>query len=322
LLAAPLNTLILRALASGARQQAELRRSAGSPAQSTLRAQLKRLADIGAIEKRRRNRFPGVLEYELTPAGHSLLFVVDVLELWLAENPDGPLRLGESAARAAIKSLAESWSTTMLRALAARPLSLTDLDRVIPALSYPSLERRLASMRLAGHVQARRGDRRGTPYAITAWLRRGIAPLLAAIRWEREHQRAAAPLIAPLDIEAAFLLALPLLHLPEQVTGSCRMAAEIVNGQKSRLAGAVVQIEHGEVVSCSTQLNGRPDSWAVGSAMAWLDALVEHDIVRIEFGGDSRLARTGIDGLHRALFRPRDDSQLDVGCKISKDGLH
>ena len=38
LLAAPLNVLILRAFADGAKQQAELRRKAGSPAQSTLRA--------------------------------------------------------------------------------------------------------------------------------------------------------------------------------------------------------------------------------------------------------------------------------------------
>ncbi len=43
----------------------------------------------------------------------------------------------------------------MLRALAAGSLSLTELDRLIGALSYPSLERRLVAMRLAGLVGAR-----------------------------------------------------------------------------------------------------------------------------------------------------------------------
>ncbi len=46
---------------------------------------------------------------------------------------------------------------------------------VISSLSYPSLERRLAAMRLAGLIEARPGNGRGTPYAVTDWLRRGIA---------------------------------------------------------------------------------------------------------------------------------------------------
>jgi DNA-binding HxlR family transcriptional regulator len=321
LLATPLNVLVLRALAEGPKQQAELRRAAGLPAQTTLRAQLKRLTDVGAVEKHRRNRFPGVHEYELTAAGRDLLFVADVLERWLERAPDGPLALGENAAKAAIKALAEGWSTTMLRVLAAGPLSLTELDGIITSLSYPALERRLAAMRLASLVKARASDGRGTPCGVTNWLRQGVAPLASAIRWERRHlPRDTAP-IARLDIEAAFLLALPLLRLPSDVSGSCRMAAEMANGGERRLAGAMIELRNGKIASCATQLRGDPDAWALGSAPAWLDALIARDADRLELGGDCQLASALVDALHQVLFASVSPTALDLESSISDDGV-
>lgn len=301
LLAAPLNVFILRGLADGPKQQTELRRATGSPAQTTLRAQLLRLGEIGAIDKHHRNRFPGVLEYELTAPGQDLLFVLNVLESWLDRAPDGVVELGGNAAKAAIKALAEGWSATMLRALAARALSLTELDRVIGSLSYPSLERRLSAMRLADLVEPQPGNGRGTPYAVTGWLRHGVAPLAAAARWERHHcPRVTAP-IGRLDMEAALLLAVPLLRLPPELSGSCRIAAEVPNG-KRRFAGAMVEVEEGKIASCSTKLQGDPDAWGLGSTSAWLSAMLEHDLDRLELGGDCRLVRALIDGLHGSLF--------------------
>jgi DNA-binding HxlR family transcriptional regulator len=305
LLAVPLNCLVLRGLADGPKWQAELRREAGSPAQTTLRAQLKRLAAIGAIQKQRRDRFPGTLEFELTATGRDLLVVVDVLERWLGRSPDGPLRLGSGAAKAAIRALAEGWSTTMLRGLAAGPMSLTELDSVIGSISYPSLERRLGAMRLAGQVEARPVDGRGTPYAVTTWLRQGVAPLAAAARWERRHLAEKTAPIGRLDVEAAFLLAVPLLRLPADQSGSCRMAAELPNGKKRRLAGVTVEVQNGAVGSCATELRGRPNGWVLGSPAAWLNALIEHDTDRLELGGERRLARALLDGLHEALFSTR-----------------
>lgn len=301
LLAVPLNCLILQALAEGPKQQAELRREAGSPAQTTLRAQLKKLAEFGAIAKHRRNRFPGVLEYELTAPGRDLIFVAGVLEPWLASAPGGPQALGDSAAKAAIKALVEGWSTTMLRALASGPLSLTELDGVIGSLSYPSLERRLGAMRLAGQVEAHPGNGRGTPYVVTDWLRQGVAPLAAAARWERRHLPEATAPFSRLDTEATFLLAVPLLQLPVELTGNCRMAAEISNGQR-RLAGVMVEVQSGRIASCATQLGGSPNAWVLGSSAAWLNAVIEHDTDRLELGGDCHLARSLLDGLHGALF--------------------
>lgn len=303
MLATPLNSLLLQALAGGSKRQADLRRAAGSPAQTTLRAHLRSLSEIGALAKHRHSRFPGALELELTEAGRDLVGVVSVLEAWLARSPEGPLRLGTGAAKSATKALAEGWSTTILRALAAGPLSLTELDHIIGSLSYPSLERRLAAMRLTEQIEAQPGNGRGTPYAVTRWLRQGVAPLTAATRWERRHLPGRVPPVTRIDTETAFLLTAPLLRLPSDLSGSCRMAMEIANSADSQLAGVVIDVRHGRIASCETRLRGNPDAWASGSTDAWLASLIEADSDGLELGGDGRLARIFLDGLHRALFR-------------------
>ena len=76
--------------------------------------------------------------------------------------PEGPLALGSSTAKSAIKALVEGWGTNMIRALAARPLSLTELNGLISGLSYPSLERRL------GRDAAGRSDRAHTGVRVEA----------------------------------------------------------------------------------------------------------------------------------------------------------
>lgn len=314
----PLNVAILRALVDGSKQQAQLRHATGAPAQTTLRAQLKRLVELGAIEKHRRNRFPGILEYELTNSGRGLIVVAEVLERWLSQAPEGPLDIESSAAKGAVKALAMAWSSTMLRALAAGPLSLTELDRVIASLSYPALERRLSAMRLAGQLEAFRGTGRGTPYVVTEWLRRGIAPLAVAAQWERRHTpRETAP-IGRLDAETAFLLTMPLLQPPPELAGRCRMAAEIPNGS-GRLAGGSVSVEGGRVLSCTTQLDDKPDAWALGTSTAWLGAVVEKDISRLEVGGNSGLARALVEGLREALFGTNRPLALDSEHPIEED---
>jgi DNA-binding HxlR family transcriptional regulator len=301
LLAKPLIATILRQLESGSIRLVDLRRKCGSPAQTTLRAYLRELEGVGAIAKRRRNRFPGALECELEPAGVELLFVADALELWLRQAPEKPLSFGTGEAKAAIKALIEGWSSTMVRALAAGPLSLTELDRLIAGLNYPSLERRLAAMRHTGQVEACQGQGNGTPYAVTDWLRRGIAPLAAAARWERRYLPRESSPIGRIDTEAAFLLALPLLRLDPGLSGSCRMGVEMGNGQKHGLVGATAYVEQG-LVNCSAHLERDANAWATGSATVWLQAVVDADLDRLELGGDQRLARALLDGLHKTLF--------------------
>jgi DNA-binding HxlR family transcriptional regulator len=302
LLASPLNGTVLRELADGPMRLVDLRREAGSPAQTTLRAHLKELDAAGAIEKRRRDRFPGVLEYELTTSGKDLLFVVDAVDRWLEEAPGGPLDFGSSEGKAAIKSLIEAWSSTMLRALAARPLSLTELDRIIAGLSYPSLERRLGAMRLTGQVEACAGDGKGTPYTPTPWLRHGVAPLAAAAQWERRHLPDDSAPIGRIDVEAAFLLVLPLLELSSDLTGCCRLGIEMTDGRDRRLVGAMARLEEGRLASCSVRLDRDSNAWVTGPTSAWLRAVIAADTAGVELGGDQRLARAVLEGLNEVLF--------------------
>lgn len=303
LLNAHRNVLVLRALADGPKRQSELRRAAGLPAQTTLRAHLKGLEQSGAIAKRRRDVFPGTLDYELGKSGEDLLFVAAALGEWLERGAEGPLTLGSDTARAAIRALVEAWSASILRALAAKPLSLTELDRLIDGLNYPSLERRLGAMRLAGLVRAQPANgRAGTPYGVTEWLRRGITPLAAAIRWERRHIPDRTTPLGRTDVETGFLLALPLLRLPVDVSGRCRLAVELPNGGNPRFAGVVVELEAGAIASCSSRLEGNSAAWASGPPGAWLEAIIDADVDRLELGGDCALARALLDALHTTLF--------------------
>jgi DNA-binding HxlR family transcriptional regulator len=313
LLATPRNFLILQALADGPKRRIELRRAAGSPAQTTISGDLRCLEEIGAIVKRRHDSFPGPVEYELGIPGSELLFVAAALGRWLSLAPEEPLELGSEAAKAAIKTLVEGWSTSILRALATTPLSLTQLDRVIGALNYPALEYRLDAMRLAGQVEARPSNSRGTPWGVTDWLRRGVGPIVAASRWERRHARAETGPITRLDIEAVLLLAVPLLTLPTELSGSCRLGVELTDGSEHRLAGAMVCVERGEIALCTVHLQGHPDAWSTGSVDAWLQAIIESDVEQIEMGGDQRFARTLIEGLHGALVGTETIKSAQLG---------
>lgn len=302
LLGVPLNVLVLQTLERGPRALVDLRRETGLPAQTTLRGHLRTLTEIGVLERRRQEEFPGALDYELTESGRQLFLVGEVLQAWLSIAPEGLLSLGSAAAKRAIKALVDGWGTSMLRALAARPLSLTELDSLISGLSYPSLERRLSAMRLAGQIEAVPGRGAGTPYGVTDWMRRAVAPLAAAARWERLYLRHAAAPVSPRDAEAAFLLSIPLIDLPAGLTGSCRLTASLPTSAGTRIAGVMVEVRDGRVISCASRLEGSATAWASGSVGVWLHALIERDPSALETGGDRDLAEALIDGMHDELF--------------------
>lgn len=304
LLATPLNAPILRALQDGAKTQLDLQHETGHPPQTTLRAQLKKLGRAGMVEKRKRSSFPGVLEYELSAAGRDLLPVIDSLQRWLDQAPEGPSELGSPPGKVVVKALAEGWSTRMLRALAARPLTLTQLDGVISSHNYPSLERRLVSMRLVGVVEACPGEDRGTPYTVSDWARRGMASILAAARWEQRHASAETAPLSRGDIEAAFMLSARLLSfLSTGISASCHLAVELPDREDPSRAGVLLNIDEGRLASCTTRLEGRPDAWVTGSLAAWLTALLDHDLAGLEMEGDLGLARIVIGSLHDGLER-------------------
>jgi DNA-binding HxlR family transcriptional regulator len=298
LLATPLNIQILEALSEHPLRLAELRKAAGLPAQTTLRGHLANLADLGVLRKRPTQRMPYAVENELTPMGRGLLEVAERLQLWLSQAPDGPISLSGGAAKGAVRALIDGWGSRMMRALAAHPRSLTELDGLIPDLSYPSLERRLSSMRLAGLVEAQPSVGTGTPYTVTRWARQGVAPIAAASHCESVHLNGRGTPVTQTDIEAAFLLATPLVGLPKPLAGLCQLEVELAPEYASQPAGVQVMFERGSVVSCVPRLESNPSAYAAGPAFDWVSALREGKIGDLRFGGSREIAEDVVAGLH------------------------
>jgi len=302
LLAVPINAAVLQVLTGGPKALFELRRDVDSPPQTTMRAYLRSLARTGVVERRRRSEFPSNVEYELAKRGRELGFVVDAVTAWLKLSPiSPPPAFGSGAARSALKALVEGWSTGMVWALAGQPLSLTELDSIIASVSYHSLERRLGALRQDGLVEALPSQGRGTPYAITEWLRSAITPLVAAARWERGIAKTTPP-VTDRDVEAALLLGLPMLRLPASVSGSVRLAVQVEDEGKAGLAGVVASVRAGGIEACERRLEASADSWAVGTPGAWFSAVIELDLSGLAFGGQPDLARETVEGLGRALL--------------------
>jgi hypothetical protein len=185
--------------------------------------------------------------------------------------------------------------------LAARPLALTELDRFIPQVSYPTLERRLTAMRLVGLIEPCRDNGRVARYQVTPWLRSAVAPLTAAVAWERRCLPGQAPAPGKMGIEATFLLAVPLLELPSEVSGTCRLAVELRRGAELEFAGVMVTLQEGQLRSCVSRLEGQPDSWASGNILDWLRWMRGTNGHQVELGGDTTVANAIADGLRNAL---------------------
>jgi len=307
LIAGPLTVSILRAHLDGPLRLPDLRERIGGAAQTTLRGQVGNLRGIGALERRVVGGMPYTVENELTDAGRAVLGVADSVERWLARAPQGAIALGSEPAKGAIRALVGGWGSTMLRALAARPLSLTELSSVINDHSYPAIERRLSGMRAARLVEPHPdGERGAKPYTVTEWARQAIGPLAAAGRCECEHMANSAEPLARLDIEAGFLLAVPLLDLEVTRNGPCLLAVDTGGGRvgesNDRLAGVQVQIEEGAVVSCVSRLERDPRTWVLGAVDAWVDAILDGSLTRLRLGGmDPKLAEAIVAKLHSAL---------------------
>jgi len=281
---------------------AELHRAVGSPPQSTLRVYLRALTELEVVERRHEGGFPGTVEYELSSSGAKLLAVGEVLQRWLGQAPEGPVSLGSIAAKSATKALLDGWASRMVRALATRPLALTELARLITGINYPTLERRLNAMRVAGLVRPS-GNRNGraVPYEVTDWLRMAVAPAAAGVAWERRWIPDRTPAIGRTDVESAFLLTLPRLQLPADVSGSCRLAVELRKGSEIEFAGVKVSFDEGRLVSCICRLEGGADAWVIGPPSSWFGWLVREER-RVELGGATDLAESVSRALRDSLL--------------------
>jgi DNA-binding HxlR family transcriptional regulator len=300
LLAIPRNGAILRQLSNGPRSLTELQRDDEVVPRTTQRKFLKGLEGDGLLTRRGRETSPGLVEHLLTDAGVDLLVVIAALEGWLGQRPKGSLSFESTAGGSAIKSLSDSWHATLLQTMAPGPISLGGLANEIRTVSYPSVARRLSAMRITGQVEACPGVAGTTPYAVTEWMQRSVVPLAAAVRWEQLHPSEAPTSMDRPEIEASFLLALPLLLIKSSLDGACRLDVEMDGAEAP--AGASALIARGQVVSCALERDGRDDAWAIGAKPAWAAAMTSKPLGGLKLGGDRPLAKGLLSGLQLLLF--------------------
>ncbi len=235
------------------------------------------------------------------PAGHELLFVAFVLERWLNNCPEGSIELGPEAGPP-LSALLSGWSSTVMHALAAKPLTVAEATEAVGTLSYDVVEERIEDMENEGQLEALDGEDGEERFAVTEWLREGIAPLAAAARMEHRFPPGDTAPISALDVEATFLLTLPLLELPEELSGSCSLAVELDESVVPSPAGVTVQVEEGQIASYEVGLDGKADSWAAASAGDWLDTVIEPEAKLVRSGGERRLPHRLLYELHQTLF--------------------
>ncbi len=223
-----------------------------------------------------------------------------VLELWLKACPTGPLAIGPEA-EPVVSALAEGWSSTAIHAVAAGPATVAEAaekpDRELASMSaaFAAME----SVGLIASVSEADGEERREA---TDWLRRAIGPLAATARLEAREGRDDATPIDELDVEAAFLLSLPLVkELPVEMSSACRLTVT-VPGRRPRLAGVAVLIDRGEIVSVTTDLTIWSETFASGAALDWIDTLIDPSAAKLDVSGSLEVPLALLDGLHEALF--------------------
>jgi len=280
-LARALSAEVLRAHAGGALSRAELKAVLGSAPTSSMRAALGELAALGAVarEGSRGGRS------ELTPAGRELAPVLDALERWLAEAPQGPLSLEQGAGRRIVRRLVDAWDSGVVRALAERPCAGAELSARVPAVNEAALLFRLERLRSASLLRLFRGAG-AARYGPTQWLCRSVTPLVLAGRWELRHGAAPTPLSGG-DAEAALLLALPQLELSPRASGACTLAVLTPDRQAAggEVAGVLAELELGAIASLATGGGSDPSTWALGTVPAWLEGVVDGRGDRLRIGG-------------------------------------
>jgi len=231
--------------------------------------------------------------------GEEFLFVAHAMRRWLGNCPSGPLELGPEGGDP-LSALVCCWSATVTHALAPEPLTLEELNRAVGILDSDIVEEHLEAMVRSGLAEARADP--GEPrYALTGWGREGIAPIVAAVRYECHYPE---PDVLPPDVfdaEAAFQMALPLLRLPPRLRGSCRLGV-VIPGEEPLVAGATVEVDRGAVLAASPLLDREPETWATGSPLDWCETVVDPSTARLEVGGDVELAEALLAALHEKLF--------------------
>ncbi len=237
-----------------------------------------------------------------TPAGREVPFVAAALQRWLDACPAGPVQSGPSVGDVLWPLLA-AWTSTVVQALARGPRTLAEVCAEVGVLTEEGVDARIELLEEAGLARALPAEAgEEQRFEATEWLRLGVAPLAAAARMELRHPLADTAPIAAADAEAALRLTLPLLRMKSSLSGACALEVALDEGVVSGPVAMTARIEEGRVVACEPGLDPDADAWVKGPTAGWLDAVLERDQRQLESGGDWRLPRDLLGGLHKALF--------------------
>ena len=92
-------TLLIYYLNDGTKRFSDLRRDNPTISHKMLAFELRRLEDAGIVERTEFEGYPLRVEYDLTPAGHRLVPLIDALgDWWEATSGDGVGDAGRAAA--------------------------------------------------------------------------------------------------------------------------------------------------------------------------------------------------------------------------------
>lgn len=100
-------------------------------------------------------------------------------------------------------------------------------------------------------------------------------------------------------------MALELIELPNQLTGTCRLCFNLSDEEGPAMTGVTAETDQGRVVACRAGIEERFDAWAAATAAEWLDTVIEPDISKVRTGGDAWLTKALVAALHETLFGVR-----------------
>jgi DNA-binding HxlR family transcriptional regulator len=306
----PLNITVLRAHAAGRPTRLfEVQRTVDWVPATTLRATVANMCRTGALVRAETRKPGGSAATCLTASGRELLQVGDAVAAWLAICPQGPIPPAGERARLALKALAGGWSTQLIRIVAEQPASHRELSRLLPAVSYPVLERRLAWMQRVGQIERVERAGRDAAYRVLPWLRLAVAPLSVSGRWEHRRLGEDGAELSEVEVEASLLLALPLIGAIEAPDTTYTLAVTLPgtssDGRSVRLAGVTVEVVKGRIRSCVPGVGAAPSTWAIGAPEAWEEAVIDGRATGLRLGGKapSGGARL-VAAIHCLLFEP------------------
>jgi hypothetical protein len=238
-----------------------------------------------------------------TPAGREVPLVGAALHQWYGRCPRGPVVPGEDTGDV-LWPLLCGWVSTVVHAIAAQPRSVAEVEEEIGVLPLELVEAHLGLLEEVDLIRPLPPERSGGEqrFEPTEWLRHAVTPLAAAARLELRHPRGDTAPIAAVDAEAILQLALPLLRMPSGLSGSCSLSVELDQGVVGGPVGMTARVEENRIVACEPGTDPVADAWVEGPTGRWLDAMIEGEARGMPSGGDRRLPRDILNGLHRALF--------------------